>query len=248
MSVTDRAAASEPAGPATREWDWCVLGDDRAAHLWAASQLAEKLGEAVASRGRASLGLSGGATGRAIIEVLAVMDVAWEQVDVFQVDERMVGAENPARHAPWMEAALRGRARWHPMPVELADADPAAAIEAYSGELATVAGEPPCLDVVHLGLGADGHSASLFPGSPELTSMASCCVTADTPSGWRRMTLSLPTLASARDVVLGVTGADKAAAVARLALGDTDVPATHLLGRVTLVLDDPATAALPDRG
>lgn len=232
-------------GDVAREWQWCVVDGAQMAHIFGATTVADLLNAAVAKRDRATLAVSGGTTGRAVVEALAAMQVEWDRVQVGQVDERLVARDDPARHEPWMAAAVGSRARLWPMPVELAAGDPAAAVASYTATLQSFAGDPPVFDVVHLGLGADGHSASLFVRSAELDCADVCCVTAEQHEGWRRMTLSLPTLARARHVVIVATGTDKADALERLARGDVQLPATHLRGEVTVVCDVAAASRMP---
>src|SRR5882672_10190858 len=135
----------------------------------AARLIANSLREAIAARGRASVAVSGGTTPWAMLRVLAGLKIQWELVDVFQVDERAVPRGDPDRNATHIESALIRlapvpKSRWHPIPVE--EPDPAGAARRYERTLRDVA--DGVLDVVHLGLGDDGHTASLVPGDPVL--------------------------------------------------------------------------------
>jgi 6-phosphogluconolactonase len=127
------------------------------------------------------------------------------------------------------------------MPVE--EADLASAAERYQRELRAVAGTPPVLDLVQLGLGADGHTASLFAGDPALD-VEDADVAASGPyQGRRRVTLTLPALGRARRILWIVTGAAKADALARLRRGDRGIPAARVRSDRALLLADEAAAA-----
>ncbi|MGD8497134.1 MAG: 6-phosphogluconolactonase [Gemmatimonadales bacterium] len=210
--------------------------------------VAGALRDAVEARGRASVAFSGGSTAGPLLEALATADVPWSALDVFQVDERVAPAGHPDRNF----GTLRGRLldhvplevrQVHPMPVEALDLETAAA--EYARTVEGVAGHPPILDVVHLGLGADGHTASLVPGLPSGPEGRSVVVT-PLYEGRRRMTLTLPPLARARVVLWFVRGREKASIVPRLVGLDASIPA----GRVqaargegpSLLLLDPAAA------
>jgi 6-phosphogluconolactonase/glucosamine-6-phosphate isomerase/deaminase len=127
----------------------------------------------------------------------------------------------------------------HPMPVEAADGD-----RRYASELRDVTGTPPILDVVHLGLGADGHTASLVPGDPSVDIVDQDVCWADEYQGHRRLTLSLPVLAAARHQMWLVTGSGKASAVRELCAGTSDSPAARVAGNgaPTVFLDVDAAA------
>lgn len=219
-----------------------VVGDAAAAAAHAAELVAAQLRESVAARGRAALAVSGGRTPQRMFEILAGGGLPWDRIDVFQVDERVAPAGDPDRNARQLEQAFAAQLasnpeRFHFMPVELPDLAGAAA--AYERELVAGAGDPPVLDVVHLGLGADGHTASLFPGSLLLEeTRASVAVTPEPYAGRRRMTLTLPTLERARLVVFVVTGADKQAVLPRLLRGDRDLVASRVRAQRTVLITD----------
>jgi len=184
-----------------------------AAHA-AAADIAELLAAAVATRGSATIAMSGGRTPGAMVRHLATLPVPWECVHLCQVDERAVPSDDPARN--WTQllplAALVPRAHRHPMPVEVDDAD-----TSYAKELAAVTGGPVVLDVVHLGLGADGHTASLAPDDPAIDEVDRAVSWVNTFGGHRRLSLTLPVLTRARHQVWLVAGSDKAAALHEMA-------------------------------
>lgn len=178
-----------------------------------------------AAPGAFHLAVSGGTTPRRMFTHLATLALPWERLHLWQVDERVVPADDPARNLGHLVATgLAARARVHPMPVE------AGTPADYARALAEVP-----LDLVHLGLGADGHTASLVPGDPALSNPDPVCW-AGPYQGTRRMTLGFSTLRRARAVLFVVTGPEKAEALAGLIGGDPDCvaarlghPRTHLL-------------------
>lgn len=184
----------------------------------AARTIARKLRAAIAERGIATLALSGGSSAPPLYAELARQQLEWAKLHVFQVDERIAPACDAARNLGALERALAvpkllPRVRLHAMPVDDDDLEQAA--RSYAAELEQLAGTPPVLDVVHLGLGEDGHTASLFPGDAALTAEAAVTVTG-AQSGYRRMTLTLPVLNAARHVLWFVTGAAKRQSLMRL--------------------------------
>ena len=214
-----------------------VPGDDIAAARWAAGRIAGMLADAVQARGRGSLALSGGRSPWAMMEDLFARALPWDRVHLLQVDERVApdgdDQRNWTRIAPLLAGSPAAAARVHPMRVgEGADA----AVRDYLGVLAGLDGP---IDVVQLGLGDDGHTASLAPGDPVLDVVDDpVAATARPFNGTVRVTLTYPAIDGARDVLWLVTGAAKAEMARRLEAGDTSIPA----GRVTaasqvLVLD-----------
>lgn len=212
----------------------------------AAGVVAEQLRRAVARRGLATAAFSGGSTPAAMLAALARLDVPWPRVHVFQADERAVPDSHPDRNLGLLRTWLLTRgslpvANLHPMPVADADLDAAAA--RYAATLREVCGDPAVLDVVHLGLGADGHTASLVPGDPVLEVADRDVAATGVYGGHRRLTLTYPALDRARCRVWLVAGADKAPALGRLVEGDRDVPAGRVARTNAVVLTDvtPAT-------
>jgi 6-phosphogluconolactonase len=213
----------------------------------AAELIVKHLREDVARDGRATLAVSGGRTPRHVFELLAAAELPWQSLDLFQVDERVAPAGHADRNATQAAAAFARAQREHPsafhwMPVEDVDLDEAA--RRYAQELQAAAGSPPRLGVVHLGLGADGHTASLFPGSPLLDAAQADVAVAPEHLGRRRMTLTFDVLNAARRVLWIVTGTDKQAALAGLVEGDPAIVGSRIRRSGALVLADADAAAL----
>jgi 6-phosphogluconolactonase len=220
-----------------------VLPDAEAAARRAAALIAEAARDAVARRGRFLLATSGGATPWRMLRQLAGEEVPWPAVHLFQVDERVAPEGHPDRNLTSLRTSLLERvaqplAAVHAMPVELADLAQAAA--AYARTLRREAGAPPVLDLVHLGLGADGHTASLLPGDPSVAAPDDDVAATGPYQGRRRLTLTLPTLSRALRVLWVVTGAEKGRALARLLRGDRSIPAGLVRRDRALVVCDAA--------
>lgn len=224
-----------------------VLEDAGAVANAAAAIVAADARLAVAARGRFVMAVSGGRTPWAMLRALANLDVPWEGVHLLQVDERVAPAGDPERNLTHLRESLLTRAplgpgRIHAMPVEWPDLEAAAA--AYAATLRDLAGTPPVLDLVHLGLGSDGHTASLVPGDPALAVTDEDVATAGPYEGRRRMTLTYRPIDAARRILWIVTGAEKQAALARLREGDPAIPAGRVRRDHALVLADRAAAGL----
>ena len=221
-----------------------VLADSDAVARRAAEIIAAQARAAVMARGRFVVALSGGRTPWAMLRTLSRMDVPWPGVHVVQVDERVAPADHKDRNLTHLGASLsvsRGSAhRVDPMPVEAPDLADAA--RQYERTLASVAGSPPVLDLVHLGLGADGHTASLVPGDPVLDIVDADVALTGEYQGRRRMTLTYPILNRARLVLWVVTGEDKAAMLVRLLRRDAGIPAGRVRQDRAIVLADVAAA------
>jgi 6-phosphogluconolactonase len=201
--------------------------------------------EAVTARGRFIMAVSGGHTPWLMLRALSDEQLPWEHVHVVQVDERVAPAGDPDRNFAHLRESLLDRApllpdHVHAMPVEAADLDGAA--EQYAATLRDLAGSPPVLDLVHLGLGPDGHTASLVPGDPVLDVTSADVATTAAYQGRRRMTLTFPIINRSRFVLWLVTGHDKAATLVRLRDGDQSLPASHVRRDRALVLVDRAAA------
>lgn len=221
-----------------------VLVDPEAVARRAAALIAELAREAAAKRGQFSLAASGGTTPWRMFRFLAGEELPWPRVHLFQVDERVAPPGHADRNLTQLQASLGAAPLpagcMHAMPVEAADLEEAA--ERYAAELRSVAGSPAVLDLVHLGLGADGHTASLVAGDPA-ADVAGADVTVTGPyQGRRRMTLTYPVLERARSILWVVTGRDKTPALEQLLLGDRAIPAGRVRSDRALILADEAAA------
>ena len=226
-----------------------VYPDDDTVARKAAAVIAADIRADVAVRGRNVMAVSGGHTPWLMLRALAEEPLAWQQVHVVQVDERVAPAEDPDRNLAHLRASLLTRVplprdHIHAMPVEAPDLDHAAA--QYASTLRDVAGSPPLLDLVHLGLGPDGHTASLVPGDRTLDVTDADVAVAGPYQGRRRMTLTFPIINRSRLVLWLVTGGEKAATLVRLRDGDRSIPASRVRRDRALVLADRAAAARLD--
>lgn len=225
-----------------------VHSDAGAVARRAAAWIAAVARRAIADRGRFIVAFSGGNTPQLMLRVLATQTIDWQQVHVLQVDERAAPIGSPDRNLTQLHDALLSRVgipgcQVYPMPVEAADL--AAAADAYGQLLQRLAGSPPAIDLVQLGLGADGHTASLMPGDAAVEAGEAAVAATASRGGWRRMTLTLATINRARRVLWLVTGAEKSAVVARLARGDGSLLASRVRQAPALAMIDRAAAGAP---
>jgi 6-phosphogluconolactonase len=213
-----------------------------AAAKGAAAVIASEARAAVAARGRFVMAVSGGHTPWQMLRAMAAEDVPWRAVHVAQVDERVAPANDPDRNLAHLRESLLAHAplspeQIHAMPVESPDL--AAAAAQYAATLRDIAGSPPVLDLAHLGLGPDGHTASLVPGDSVLdVADRDVAVTGGTYQGRRRMTLTYPMLNRSRRIVWLVTGSEKVDMLARLRAADRSIPAGRVDQARALVLAD----------
>jgi len=225
-----------------------VLADaDAVARKGAAIIAAEARAGAVA-RGRFVMAVSGGHTPWLMLHALADEDVPWASVHVVQVDERVAPAGHPDRNLTHVRESLVEHVplppgQVHAMPVEAADLQAAAA--SYALTLQEIAGSPPVLDLVHLGLGPDGHTASLVPGDPVLDVTDADVALTGVYQGRRRMTLTYPIINRSRRILWLVTGSEKVGMVARLRDGDQSIPAGRVRRDQALVVADREAAGKP---
>jgi 6-phosphogluconolactonase len=222
-----------------------VLVDADAVAREAASIVAADARVAVAARGRFIVAVSGGHTPRQMLRALAGEDLPWKGVHVVQVDERVAPAGDPDRNLTHLRESLLDRAplpveHIHAMPVESSDLEAAAA--QYARTLQEIAGSPPLLDLAHLGLGPDGHTASLVPGDPVLMVTGEDVALTEVYQGRRRMTLTFPMLNRSRRILWVVAGSEKVGMLARLRAGDRSIPAGRVRRDQALVLADRAAA------
>ncbi|MGE5570749.1 MAG: 6-phosphogluconolactonase [Rhodospirillales bacterium] len=214
----------------------------------AAEVIAEEARAAVAARGRFIIAVSGGHTPWMMFRALANADVPWPALNIVQVDERVAPAGDPNRNFTHLRESLLEHAslapdQIHAMPVE--DADLRTAAAEYAATLERIAGSPPVLDLVHLGLGPDGHTASLVPGDPVLNAKDAYVGVTKVYQGRRRMTLTYPIINRSRRILWVVTGSEKAPMLARLLEGDDSIPAGRVRREQALVIADAAAAAKP---
>ena len=222
-----------------------VLADADSVARAAASMIAEKARSGVAARGRFIMAVSGGQTPWMMLRALSNQDMPWEKVHVVQVDERVAPAGHPDRNLTHLRDSLLTHAplpmdHIYAMPVEAADLEAAAA--QYAATLQELAGSPPVLDLVHLGLGSDGHTASLIPGDPVLKVAEADVALTGLYQGRRRMTLAYPILNRSRCILWLVTGSEKAGMLARLRDGDRSIPAGLVHREQAILLADRAAA------
>jgi len=214
-----------------------VLPDAEAVARRGAEELLGAARTAVADGGSFALALSGGRTPRATLARLADADVPWGRTGIWQVDERVAPDGHPDRNLSGLLAVLPGigRSLVRPMPVDAEDLEAAAASYA--------AGLPDAFDVVHLGLGEDGHTASLVPGDPVLEVLDRDVAVTGEYRGRRRMTFTYPLLDRVPFVLWLVTGPDKASVLPRLLASDPSIPAGRVRAARQLVVADAEAAA-----
>ncbi len=228
-----------------------VHPDDETAARDAARIIAADARAAVSSRGRFIMAVSGGRTPWLMLRALAREQLPWEHVHAVQVDERVAPAGDPDRNLAHLRESLLDHAplppaQIHAMPVEAEDLNRAA--HEYATILQEVAGTPPALDFVHLGLGADGHTASLVPGDPVLDVSAADVAVTRPYQGRRRMTLTFPIINRSRRILWLVTGREKARALVRLRDKDPSIPASRVRQDRALILADRLAAEQLGRG
>jgi 6-phosphogluconolactonase len=222
-----------------------ILPDADAVAQKGAEIIAAEARAAVKARGRFIVAVSGGHTPWQMLRALATKDVPWNDVNVVQVDERVAPAGDPDRnlthlYESLLEHAPLRREQIYSMPVEAPDLE--TATERYAETLKKITGSPPVLDLIHLGLGPDGHTASLVPRDPVLNVTDTDVALTGVYQNRRRMTLTYPIINRARRILWLVTGSDKVTALARLREGDASIPAGRIQRDQALVLADCAAA------
>jgi 6-phosphogluconolactonase len=222
-----------------------IHADPEAVAEAGARRIAAAARDAVAARGRFLLALSGGRTPWLMLARLRVLGLPWDRVFVTQVDERVAPDGDPDRNWTHLSATLLAHvaipgSQQLPMPVDARDLQ--AAADAHAARLERLAGRPPAFDLVHLGLGPDGHTASLVPGDAALETRAAWVALTGPYQGRQRMTLTLPVLGAARQILWLVTGAEKATMRARLERGDPSIPAGRVRRDAAWLLMDEAAA------
>ena len=222
-----------------------IFADADAVAREAAAIIAAEARAAVAERGRFIMAVSGGHTPWVMLRALAEEEVPWANVHLAQVDERVAPTRHPDRNLTHLRESLLEHAQLPPeqvyaMPVESTDLE--AAAKEYAATLTQIAGSPPVLDLVHLGLGPDGHTASLVPGDAVLQVNDADVAATGIYQGRRRLTLTYPTLNRARRILWLVTGSDKVGMLVRLREADPSIPAGRVNAERALLLADHAAA------
>jgi 6-phosphogluconolactonase len=222
-----------------------VYADAETVALEAAKLIAKAAQEAIAARGKFVMAVSGGKTPWIMLRDLGQEDVPWKGVHVVQVDERVAPEGDPDRNLTHLRESLLTHAplrpeQVHAMPVEATNLQ--AACLRYALTLDEIAGSPPVLDLVHLGLGPDGHTASLVPEDPVLNVNDADVALTGIYQKRRRMTLTYPIINRSRRVLWLVTGSEKAGMLARLQGGDVSIPAGRVSRDHAVVLVDRAAA------
>ncbi|HKX33700.1 MAG TPA: 6-phosphogluconolactonase [Actinomycetota bacterium] len=212
-----------------------VVPDAEAVARRAADVVAEAAREAIASRGRFTFAVSGGETPWAMFRALAEEDLSWDEVGIWQVDERVALDGDPDRNLTSLLPEIPVEADLRPMPVTEPDLE--AAADRYAASL------PAEFELVHLGMGDDGHTASLVAGDPVLDVADRDVAVTGEYRGLRRMTVTYPVLDRAGLALWMITGRDKAPMVPRLLAGDRSIPAGRVATAEQLVLVDAAAAA-----
>jgi 6-phosphogluconolactonase len=222
-----------------------VYSDAEAVALAAAQLIGKEAREAFATRGKFVMAVSGGKTPWVMLRDLAQEDVPWKGVHVIQVDERVAPEGDPDRNLSHLRESLLEHAplrpeQIHAMPVEAENLE--AACGMYAQMLETIASSPAVLDLVHLGLGPDGHTASLVPGDPVLDVKDADIAVTGIYQKRRRMTLTYPIINRSRRVLWLVTGSEKTGMLGRLQAGDVSIPAGRVSSDRAVVLADRAAA------
>jgi 6-phosphogluconolactonase len=215
-----------------------VVESDRAAARRAAELIAAAGQRAVADHGSFSFAMSGGRSPWAMLAILGDLDeMPWAETELFQVDERIASPGSEDRNLTHMVLGLSmdHQSALRPMPVTNRDLD--AAAHEYDTSL------PDRIDLVHLGLGPDGHTASLVPGDPVLeVDDKRVSVTTNEYQGHRRMTLTYPALAEAREILWLVTGEEKRDPLQKLLAADPSIPAGRVRNDSMFIVADSAAS------
>ena len=222
-----------------------VYANAESVALEAAKLIAEEARSAVAARGSFVMAVSGGKTPWIMLRDLVQEEVPWSGVHVLQVDERVAPEGDPDRNLTHLRESLLEHAplrpeQIHAMPVEASNLE--AACMRYAMTLDEIAGSPPVLDLVHLGLGPDGHTASLVPGDPVLNIKEANVALTGIYQNRRRMTLTYPIINRSRRILWLATGAEKIGMLARLQAGDVSIPAGRVNSARAVILADRAAA------
>jgi len=227
-----------------------VFDDEKKTAQAAAKAIAAEARAAVIARGRFVLAVSGGRTPWMMLRALADEELPWESIHIMQVDERVAPVGHSDRNLTHLRESLLDHSpipsdHIHAMPVEASDLD--AAADEYASLLSAIAGSPPKLDLVHLGLGPDGHTASLVPNDPVLTVIDKDVAVTGVYQGRRRMTLTYPIINRARRILWLATGTEKTGPLLRLDQGDLSIPAGRISRHQAVIFADIAATAGDER-
>jgi len=221
-----------------------ILEDTTAVAKRAVELIIAAANRAVSARGCFNIALSGGHSPWTMLELLRNESMPWHAVHVYQVDERIAPARHADLNSQRIHDSLAGAGlserQFHFMPVDAPDLAEAANV--YAGILRELIGTPPVFDLVQLGLGSDGHTASLVPGDPVLEIADRDVALAGPYQGRLRMTLCYPVLDRARQLLWIVTGSEKKAALRQLLAGDTMIPAGRIRRDTATLVADRAAA------
>ncbi|HSF52227.1 MAG TPA: 6-phosphogluconolactonase [Algoriphagus sp.] len=211
----------------------------------AASFIADRIRENLSKKGFFTMAISGGRTPWEMIKELAAEDLPWEKVYLFQVDERIAPDGHQDRNLTQLFNTIQGtrlmtRLNIFPMPVIAEDLDQAC--EEYADYIKTIT-ETGKLDLIHLGMGADGHTASLIPGDEVLEVMDKNVAMTSTPyQGRNRMTLTYPLINQAEKILWIITGEEKAEMLERLLQQDPTIPAGRINQNNAIILTEECAA------
>jgi 6-phosphogluconolactonase len=218
-----------------------IFPDDESLSKRAAAVIAAAARAAVSERGRFVMAVSGGKSPWVMLADLADEDVPWANMHVFQIDERIAPPGDPDRNYVHLRDSLLKHApippgQIYPMPVE--DPDSEAGARKYAQTLEAVAGKSPVLDLAHLGLGPDGHTASLIPGDPVLNVTDRDIAITGVYQGRNRMTMTYPVINRARKIMWLISGKDKVEALKKLRAADPSIPGGRISQTQALLLTD----------
>ena len=213
-----------------------TLPDASALASRAAELVAQLAKSSVADHHRFTFAVSGGHTPWAMFAELTRRDLPWSEVQIFQVDERVAPDGDPDRNLTHLRQSLGPAAAAVVIAMPVTDADLEAAADTYAGRL------PHSFDLLHLGLGPDGHTASLVPGDPVLSVTDRLVAVTNPYQGHRRMTLTYPGLGRADHILWLVTGEDKRDALGKLLGGDRSIPAGRVQANGSTILADAAAS------
>ncbi len=222
-----------------------MFSDDESTARAAAKAISVEAVAAVAVRGQFVMAVSGGRSPWIMLRALATEKIPWDRVHIVQVDERVAPAGDQDRNLTHLRESLRDSPirpeQIHAMPVESPDLE--AAVAQYASTLSKITGSPATLDLIHLGLGPDGHTASLVPGDPVLQVTDMDVALTGVYQGRRRMTLTYPVIDRARHILWLVTGSEKVGALARLRNADPSIPAGRVSQDRAVIFADRAASA-----